>query len=215
MRAFSIRARYSIAAVIGLIACKSEPQKPPDVVPTDKLVVVIQSSSQYAELTKTQDADNKIVVSALAGDLVAVLAVERPTGVEMVTARKLRELKLDEYAAFDLARKNLAATHGALKLTKMEGTPVFTNDEDNDDIAATMILPDAWKPFASQVKGKLLLAVPGRNRVFATGSEDDGAEEGISKIAGLAFQAEPHPLTTTIFELSSTGWIVHPSGGHQ
>jgi hypothetical protein len=153
--------------------------------------------------------NNKLVVEPVAGELIAVLGADKPTGITMVSAEQLASLKLEPKAAFELARKNMRATHATLALDLMQGTPVYTNREDDNYISAMMTMPDLWKPLAAKVKGDLLVAFPARNRVFATGSKDAGAVEGIAKIANVAFQTEDHPIAATIFKWSPTGWTVH------
>ncbi len=185
-------------------------------VTTDKLVITLKTTDWFAQTDKMirdkfpdKYEDNKLASQPVVGELVAVLGVDRPTGIEMVSGAQLRALGLDPAAAFATARGNLKTTHPKLALVKMEDTPVFTNNDDDDYIAATIVLPELWQPYAAQVKGDLLVAVPARNRVFATGTEEPGAVEGIGKIAALAFQSEPHALTGTILKWSSTGWTVH------
>ena len=185
-------------------------------VTADKLVITIKPGQWYLDtdkMLKEKAPDkyeiNKLVGQLLPGDLVAVLGADHPNGISMVSAEQLRELKLDENAAFQHARKNLRATHETLDLELLEGTPVYTNKTDDNYIAAMMMLPELWKPLAAKVKGDLLVAFPARNRVFATGSKDPGAVEGISKIANVAFQTEDHPIAPTIFKWGPSSWTVH------
>ena len=181
-----------VAAVIALAACSTRDAPPPVV---EKLVAVIEVKDNF---------EQSIVNEPIAGDLVALLAIDRGDRVEMVT-----KPPADRAAAFDIARRAARTAHPSLKMSIMEGTPVFTNDDVDDSISATMLAPDLFQPYASRVHGDLLVAFPARARVFATGSDDPGAAEGIAKIAYVAFQTEPHPLSTTIFKWSPTGWTVH------
>jgi hypothetical protein len=182
----------------------------------DKLVITIKPGQWFLDtdkLLKEKAPDkyeiNKLVGQLLPGDLVAVLGIDHPNGITMVSAEQLRELKLDEKAAFELARRHLKASHETLDLELLEGTPVYTNTQDDNYISATMMLPELWKPLAAKVKGDLLVAFPARNRVFATGSKDPGAVEGIAKIANVAFQTEDHPIAPTIFKWGPSSWTVH------
>ena len=182
----------------------------------DKLVITIKPGQWYLDTDKLlkdkapdQYANNKLVGQLLPGDLVAVLGADHPNGISMVSAAQLRELKLEEKVAFEQARKNLKATHETLDLELLEGTPVYTNKNDDNYISAMIMLPELWKPLAAKVKGDLLVAFPARNRVFATGTKDPSAVEGIAKIANVAFQTEDHPIAPTIFKWSPTSWTVH------
>jgi uncharacterized protein YtpQ (UPF0354 family) len=180
----------------------------------DKLVVTIKPKQWFDDTDKMLHEhekydENKLAYEPLPGDLVAVLGVDRPNGIQMASMGQLADAKLDSKVAFEHARKNLRAMYSALKISLMEGTPVYTNDEDDNYISATILLPELWKPLAAKVKGDLLVGFPSRNRVFATGSEDPKAVLGLSNIAGVAFQTEDHPITKTIFKWSATGWTVH------
>ena len=96
-----------------------------------------------------------------------------------------------------------------LKVSKMGGGPVLTNDEDDNYISATMVVPEVWKPVAKQVTGELLVAFPARNRVFAIGSADPDAVRAFAKVVHVAFTTEDHPIADTIFRWSAPGWMVH------
>jgi hypothetical protein len=185
-------------------------------VTAEKLVITIKPGQWFLDtdkMLKEKAPDkyeiNKLVGQLLPGDLVAVLAADHPNGITMVSAEQLRELKLDAQSAFELARKNLKATHETLDLELLEGTPVYTNKQDDNYMAAMMMLPELWKPLAAKVEGDLLVAFPARNRVFATGSKDPGAADGIAKIANVAFQTEDHPIAPTIFKWGPSSWTVH------
>jgi hypothetical protein len=183
-----------VAAVIALAACSSKTDAPPPAV-LEKFVAVLEVKDHF---------EQSIVNEPIAGDLVALLAIDRGDRVELVT-----KPPADRAAAFEIARRTARTTHPTLKMSLMEGTPVFTNDDVDESISTTMLAPDLFQPYASQVHGDLLVAFPARARVFVTGSDDPGAAEGIAKIAYVAFQTEPHPLSTTIFKWSPTGWTVH------
>jgi hypothetical protein len=181
-----------------------------------QLVITIKPGQWFLDtdkLLKEKAPDkyeiNKLVAQLLPGDLVAVLGADHPNGISMVSAEQLREMKLESKTAFEQARKNLKASHETLDLEVLEGTPVWTNRADDNYISAMIMLPELWKPLASKVKGDLLVAFPSRNRVFATGTKDPGAQEGIAKIANVAFQTEDHPIAPTIFKWSPTSWTVH------
>lgn len=203
-------------AIAGAVAnIKLASDERPAVTP-DKLVITIKPGQWYLDtdkLLKEKAPDkyeiNKLVGRLLPGDLVAVLGVDHPNGITMVSAEQLRELAIEEDAAFEQARKNLGATHETLDLELLEGTPIYTNRTDDNYISAMIMLPALWKPIAAKVKGDLLVAFPSRNRIFATGSKDPGAAEGIAKIANVAFQTEDHPIAPTIFKWSPTSWTVH------
>ncbi len=203
----------AITGLLGNIKLADD-KRPP--VTADKLVITIKPGQWFLDTDKLlrekapdKYAINKLVAQLLPGDLVAVLGADHPNGIAMVSAEQLRELKLEDQAAFDQARRNLKATHETLDLELLEGTPVYTNRTDDNYISAMIMLPELWKPLAAKVKGDLLVAFPARNRVFATGSKDPGAEDGIAKIASVAHQTEDHPIAATIFKWSPTGWTVH------
>jgi hypothetical protein len=182
----------------------------------EQLVITIKPGQWFLDAEKLMKEkapdkyeNNKLAGQLLPGDLVAVLGADHPNGISMVSAEQLREMKLEAPAAFEQARKNLKASHETLDLELLEGTPVWTNRSDDNYISAMMMLPELWKPLASKVKGDLLVAFPSRNRVFATGTKDPGAQEGIANIASVAFQTEDHPIAPTIFKWSPTSWTVH------
>jgi hypothetical protein len=203
-------------AIAGAIANIKLADEKAQIVKPEQLVITIKPGQWFLDTDKMlkekapeQYAINKLVAQLLPGDLVAVLGADHPNGITMVSAEQLREMKLEEKAAFEQARKNLKATHETLDLELLQGTPVWTNRTDDNYISATMMLPELWKPLAAKVKGDLLVTFPARNRVFATGTKDPGAQEGISKIANVAFQTEDHPIAPTIFKWSPTSWTVH------
>ncbi|MBA3498777.1 MAG: hypothetical protein M4D80_30190 [Myxococcota bacterium] len=203
-------------AIAGAIANIKLADDKAQVVKPEQLVITIKPGQWFLDTDKMlkekapeQYEVNKLVAQLLPGDLVAVLGADHSNGITMVSAEQLREMKLEANAAFAQARKNLKATHETLDLELLAGTPVWTNRSDDNYISAMIMLPELWKPLAAKVKGDLLVAFPARNRVFATGTKDPGAEEGIAKIANVAFQTEDHPIAPTIFKWSATSWTVH------
>jgi uncharacterized protein YtpQ (UPF0354 family) len=138
-----------------------------------------------------------------------VMVLDEPTGMRMLKHSDLASLHLSAPEVTALAKKNLAAMFPELTpMEEVKNTGVWTNSEDESYASALLVLPELWAPLARRVDGKLVVAVPARNRVFATGDKSAPRVQLMKTVVAQTVKEQDHSLVPTLFEWSPSGFKV-------
>jgi uncharacterized protein YtpQ (UPF0354 family) len=206
----------AINAVTSNVAQQLASRQEPEQFSPDQIRLTLKDRDWLGQVDRKQKeafpdkaAENHLVREPLAADLSVVYVFDMPTGMRMLSVRDLASLKLDQVQVAALARKNLKAAFPKLQMSEMKGTGIWTNDSGTDYDSALLALPELWEPLAKQVQGPLVVGVPARNRLFATGGGSAKAVEAMRKVVTMAYESEDHQLSTTLLEWSPTGWKVY------
>jgi hypothetical protein len=167
---------------------------------TDKLM---------AQTTPDKVEGARLVRRPFAAGLSIVYVFDLPDGMRMINRDNMRELKLDEDGLHALAVKNLEAGVPVPVGAPVEaGSTVRLVHVGDSYEASNLILHDRWRKIAQQVKGDLIVAVPTRDYVYFTGSQED-----VTRLRALALEddeKDSHPLTSTLLRWTPDGWEPHP-----
>jgi uncharacterized protein YtpQ (UPF0354 family) len=129
--------------------------------------------------------------------------------MRMLQHSDLKDLHLTAPEVGALAKKNLAAMFPTLMpMEEVKRSGVWTNSEDENYASALVVLPELWAPLAKKVDGKLVVALPARNRVFATGDKAPARVALMAKVAAQMVKEQDHALVPTLFDWSPQGFTV-------
>lgn len=147
------------------------------------------------------------------GDVSVVWMLDGDQGMKLVTSTDLTELKLTQAEAAKVALANLQAANDrplAVKRISAPEDPLVLALSDKDSLAASrVLLVERWAEVAKQVKGTLVVMMPNRDLVLATGS---GEPKGVSTMLALGrdtLSTIDHPLSTQLIEWNSNGWALY------
>jgi hypothetical protein len=189
----------------------ARPLEPSAVLPTLKDDAWLQRTDALLQRRPERYDDNKLVTRPFGGGLQVVYVVDEPNGQKLLSARDVRPLGLTPDALHALALENLARAFPALTPTEPLGaSEVFTNTEDENAAAALLLLPRLWAPLARQVQGRLVVALPSRNRFFATGDASPERLTRMRRVVATARDGEDHALVETLSVWSETGFTPLP-----
>jgi|GEM_PF-5177606 len=169
--------------------------------PSADIIVPLVRSADFAGSIAAEDGP---VSDPLAGDLSVFYAFDFPSSFSYVNAANLEDLGIDRLALADLAWDNFQARGWAPEL---EGDGIWFLTFDGN-FEATFLLNDAmWSGFDEQL-GTVLMLPLARDLILFTDAEFDGAESELRAIATDQFDQVSYPLSQTVFEWTTDGWVV-------
>ncbi len=144
----------------------------------------------------------------LVGPLWIHYAVESKRALATVTAHELNALGVDLGAARALAIENLRRRLPPAHFTGHSGVYRLTLAGEGGHFEASLLLLDeVWARAAPLVKGDVVAALPGRDLLLFTGTDD---VEGLKKVRGMTADALhkglEHSLTQQLFVRRDGGW---------
>lgn len=136
----------------------------------------------------------------------ALVCDHRKGSAFFVSVEQLSTLEVDAGIAFETGLENLKVQLKSLRFEPIGQTGVSTNQTDDAYAASILLIEQEWVALERD-EGALLVAVPGRQKVFV-GPRADPIERGLRKLAAEGFMAEPQPLTDSLFLRQDGGWQV-------
>ena len=129
------------------------------------------------------------------------------------TERSVRYLSREEIRALDFSPGELS-TRAVDNLTRLlpgierRGDAGIYIVSAGGTYEASLLLFDAiWTKENFEVKGDIVVAVPSRELLLVTGSEDENGLKKLRKLAEAAVGQERHALTARLFVRKDGGWL--------
>lgn len=137
--------------------------------------------TRQATRTSGEQQPPEYVYDDLNGDLVILYAEDSARSIRYLTPSSLRELKVDRKALRETACKNLKNILPPIERYGNAGLYRVTAGGDYE--ASLLLLDTIWNRENFDVKGDFVVAVPTRDVLLVTGSNDG---EGIARLKALA-----------------------------
>lgn len=140
--------------------------------------------------------------SAMARDpynahLAIFYAEDTTTSIRYLTELELEALGFSRDGRRDIAVDNLRNLLPDVQAQGGEGSYILMADGTHE--ASLMLLDDIWTGGAMQVAGDFVVAVPSRDLLLVTGSDDARALSRMREIAGDFESGDPHFITNQLF----------------
>ena len=130
----------------------------------------------------------------------------------MVAHRDLTRLALDKQQLHDIALTNLRRTISEPEVHEIS-SGVFMLTCGGNFEATTLLLDEVWEQVAATVNGDLVLAVPARDVVIFTGTQNrDGLAFMRSKVSQI-LETGDHTLTRHFLVRCGTRWSLYEGFG--
>jgi hypothetical protein len=154
------------------------------------------------KLVLSQSGDSlSITTRRLNDELTLELVIDLPDAVAIVTDKHLYDWKLSFDEALIIAKDNLWRI-SVKDFVEIEPGVFMSPFNDTHD-ASRMLLSDlVWQ---LPVKGRVVAAVPNRNFLVVTGSEDVAGLSFVAKLVERSL-SEPRPMTGHLFVLQEGTW---------
>ena len=163
------------------------------IVPVLKTLAWLDGARQVEKRAKV-DPKPELLTDPFNSELAVVYVEDRPQSMRYLTSRD------DVGDRAQLRSLALANLHRLTpKIEMRQGADHIFLIEAGGDYEASLLLVDAiWSSGQIKVDGDIVVAVPGRDALFVTGSRD---RAGVARLRGLAAElaSEPHGLTPVLF----------------
>lgn len=152
--------------------------------------------------------DDSPVEQLLVADLILFYAFDQPSCFTMVAHRDLTRLTLNEQRLHDIALTNLRRTIPEPELHEVS-SGVFMLTCGGNFEATTLLLDEVWQQVSAMVQGDLVVAVPARDVVILTGTENrEGLAFMRSKVSQI-LETGDHALTRYFLVRGGSRWSVY------
>jgi hypothetical protein len=165
----------------------------------DQIVPLVRPAATWAEAA---------VVEPLTPGLDVVYAFNQGNSFNGVQTADLSRLALERSGLRALALANLRRELPPLQRRGSDGLWMLLNPGSGGYFEASLLLLDeVWAQLASEVKGEVVVAVPTRDLLFVTGSEDAAGLERVKEIVADALsRPQQHALTNQLYVRRAGGW---------
>ena len=140
-------------------------------------------------------------------ELVIVYAQDTPTNIRYLTAEDFAALNLDMKGLRTLAIANLRKLVAEPDIQPEDGLYRIRAGGDYD--ACILVLEDFWTQANLPVDGELIAAVPARDSIFVTGSNDSERVGRLKQIAQRVASQASYRLTPKLFVRRDGGFVVY------
>lgn len=152
-------------------------------------------------------AANRLVTRPFAGDLHVVYVLDRPDAMELVLQSTSEELGLVADELHGRALRNLEDAVPPITVEPLSGQRGIHQLVGGDSYdAARLLLHARWRDLAKERRGRLVVAVPSRDRVLLADGGKPRALEALRVLAALLFEQAAYPLTPDLLRWTETGW---------
>jgi hypothetical protein len=204
-RAFGLYqgAPAELGSILHTMASNLGPQAPAS---ADALLVLVRPDA-YEPAPERNGLGHDPAARPLVGNLVAVVAVDRPSSYGIWPADKLRaDLKLDDQAIWRTAMQN---TRRRLNAPPPRLTPGHTLEIDDDLAASLLVLDEFWDAPPLTAQGPLVVAVFARDELLVAPLSDTRSVRGLRKLMH-SVRDDPNGLTNDLIVRRNGRWEVLP-----
>jgi uncharacterized protein YtpQ (UPF0354 family) len=169
----------------------------------DKIVPVIKDNSYLDEVTlklkenNTIDKPFELVYEKYNDKLIILYGEDNENGIAYFTKERLREAGLNKDSLFPIALENLNKVLPEIERKGEDGLYIITAGGNYE--ASLILLTGIWTKKKMPVDGQIIIAIPTRDLLFVTGSNNT---EGIKKIKAMAqeaWESGPYQLIPDLF----------------
>lgn len=164
-----------------------------------RIIPVIRSRTftPVGEAEKDPAASDTVVFERLGPDLAIVYAEDRPNDLRFFTAKYFAKMSIERPRLRALAIENLRRIVGDIEFRDYGGTYMITADGANE--VSLILLPELWTKEKMKVLGDFVVALPTRDLLVVTGSNDAGALRRVRALAKEAFAKGPYSVSPRLY----------------
>lgn len=159
----------------------------------------------FARVSPEVRAKNRLPMWPVAGEVIAVVVVDRPDSMAMVMQPALDRWKTTDEAVWAKALENLDAHPLAPKRLERAGATLAALDDPADAYEAARILSaKARATLEKEVGGRAVFAIPDREHLVAAKSDDESAVRALRDLA-KELAAGAYGITSDLVEVDGEG----------
>ena len=146
------------------------------------------------------------VMEELNEELVILYAQDTPTNILYLTPEGLEEVGIEQSELRSIAIDNLKSIISQVELIGDNGLYIVTAGGDYD--ASLLLFDSIWSSDQLAVKGEIVVAIPARDLLLVTGSEDSEGIQKVKDIVNESYSESPYRLTTKLFVYRNNKFVV-------
>jgi hypothetical protein len=168
------------------------------------------------EEIRKQRGTAAFVAKPFVGDLWIAVIEDRKPLFAIATTDTLKQLELDESAAFALALKNTRDSKAPVleRAMPLRGTYFAVLSEDDYE-SSRVLMHEDWAEVAKNRRGDLLVSVPASNTLIFGSARSAVQIKELRDLAVQELQKAQRPLTAQIFRWRAEGWEVVKNPGEE
>jgi uncharacterized protein YtpQ (UPF0354 family) len=182
------------------IASSGDLYKNPAPISPSNIVPIVKPIG-YLEDLSTQAGGEKglpIVYEKYNSALIVVYGENTETNIQYFTIDDVNKLSIPLDSLRLLAIKNLNRILPQIKRNGDNGTFMITAGGDFE--SSLILLTSMWTPGNFKVKGDIVVAIPNRDMLMVTGSNDEQGIQTIKDIIAESFSTGNHPVSSYLFK---------------
>ena len=170
-----------------------------------KLIVPIIKDRPWLEETRKAMINRgakqipETVYEDLNSDLIILYAEDSPKNIRYFSPKDLEKAHIDRKELRGLACENLKRLLPKIERSGANGLFMLTAGGDYE--ASLLLFDSIWSDMRKEVRGDVVVAIPSRDLLIVTGSEDSQGIEKMKQIVQKAFAEGSYRLTTKLFVL--------------
>jgi hypothetical protein len=203
----AVRPGHVLLVALGLSACSAPapPAQGAGPIDRERIVPILKPRVWLAAAEQSTGGPGSDAMPAwdpLGPDLCVVYAEDRPTSVRILSLAQVRALGLSPEALRALAGGNLRRVVPELHIRGGDGVYSI---EASGIYASSLVFWSGLTAERLKVRGDPVVAVPARDVLLVTGSEDARGLARVRELAAQAAAGSPHRLTATLFVRGARG----------
>ena len=160
---------------------------------------------QQALLERGAKRPIEYVYDDLNAELVVLYAEDSPKNIRYLVPENLSSLKIERENLRALACQNLKAILPKIECRGDSGTYMLTAGGNYE--ASLLLLDSIWAGKQIEVKGEFVVAIPSRDLLLVTGSEDKEGLLRLREIIKKNFESSSYRLTPKLFVYHEGKWL--------
>lgn len=145
------------------------------------------------------------VYESLNDDLIIVYAEDSPNNIRYLTPTNLTELHIQRTELKSLASENLKQVLPKIEREDLGGG-LYHLSAGGDYDASLLLLDSVWDDMKPAVSGEIVAALPARDTLLVTGSENQKALAEFKKVVPKIYAESPYHLTSKLFVRRDGKW---------
>ena len=156
-----------------------------------------RDSMMVVEAEKDPVSPHAVVSEHFGADLVIIYGENRPQDLRFFTAGLFKKTGFARSALRTLAIGNLRRMIGTIEYRDYGGAYMLIADGANE--ASLLLLPEIWSKQKLKVDGDFIVAIPTRDLLVVTGSNDADAIGRVRALAQKAFADGPYSISAKLY----------------
>lgn len=176
----------------------------------DDLRVIVRTRERILfEMRAADEHGHRLHTRPVCGELSAVVAMDTPISIAILTSRETEAIGLTIEDAFEVGLANMRKDLPPLE-SVFRALPIGEMGQSPPDIylPSLLALHDAWARLAEAQGGKLLVSVPTTDTLIYIADDSSGGVRAMHTLTESFFAKSPNPLSKQVMRWTPQAWTL-------